>query len=77
MKENEPFYFHEGTDFIEGVRVEEYFDPAWLYNIDPTIGYFTAKLNAKTRSYWAPLVSCGEETLNPNYVSYFISSYCL
>jgi hypothetical protein len=47
MKDNEPFYFHKDTGFIEGVRIEEYFDPAWLYNIDPAIGYFESSLNAK------------------------------
>ena len=40
MRENEPFYIHDETGFMEGVQIEDYFDSSVLYSIDPSIGYF-------------------------------------
>ena len=40
MKEDEPFYIHKDTGFLEGMRIEDYFDPEVFYEVDPSIGYF-------------------------------------
>ena len=58
MKDNEPFYIHEETGFMEGMRMEEQYNPYQFYNVDPSIGYFKSQLNTKDYQYWAPLVSC-------------------
>jgi hypothetical protein len=46
MKDDEPFYIHKDTGFLEGMRIEDYFDPEIFYEVDPSIGYFQANLIA-------------------------------
>ena len=59
MRDDEPFYIHEGTGFLEGMRIEDLYDPAKFYELDPSIGYFQVMLTGKKLSYYAPLPKCG------------------
>jgi hypothetical protein len=59
MRDDEPFYIHEGTGFLEGMRIIDAYDLAKFYDLDPSIGYFQVMLTGKKLSYYAPLPKCG------------------